>query len=121
MLVGSGVGVVVGAYLGTAAVWGGALVGLVGVVLALIGSWRQPHELISPNLSAGQGPRLSGLDTRVEQILALAQEQANDHRRAAEQEAERLVAAAQAESQAILDKARTGASRIDRPFGERQF
>jgi hypothetical protein len=121
MLVGFCVGVVAGAYFGTEAVWGGGLVGLVGLVLALVVLRQQPRDLTSPDLPAGQGPRLSDLDTRVERILASAQEQANDHRTAAEQEAERLMAAARAESQAILDKARTDASRIDRPVGGGQF
>ncbi|HLT69929.1 MAG TPA: hypothetical protein VKZ72_07170, partial [Acidimicrobiales bacterium] len=43
-------------------------------------------------------PTLSGLGTRVEQLLRLAEEQANEHRNEAKREAEKLIAAAHLES-----------------------
>ena len=41
-------------------------------------------------------PTLSGLGTRVEQLLRLAEEQSNEHRDEAKREAEKLIAAARA-------------------------
>jgi hypothetical protein len=46
-------------------------------------------------------PTLAGLGTRVEDILRLAEEQAADHRAAAEREAAAIIAAARAEAQRI--------------------
>src|SRR5690606_41435311 len=45
-------------------------------------------------------PTLSGLGTRVEQLLRLAEEQAKEHRDEAEREAEKLIAGAHLESNA---------------------
>jgi hypothetical protein len=50
------------------------------------------------------------LGTRVEQILQLAEQQANDHRAIAQREAERLVADAETKAQTIIEKAREQAS-----------
>lgn len=47
-----------------------------------------------------QRPTLSGLGTRVEQILKLAEEQADDHRAEARLEAEGIVTAARREAEA---------------------
>ena len=50
-------------------------------------------------------PDLVGLGSRVEQVLRLAEEQANVHRADAKREAERIVADARATAQAIIEKA----------------
>ncbi|MGC5054615.1 DivIVA domain-containing protein [Micromonospora sp. DT48] len=61
-----------------------------------------------------QRPTLSGLGTRVEQILKLAEEQADDHRSEARLEAERIVTAARREAEAILNQAHEQAAGITR-------
>lgn len=57
-------------------------------------------------------PTLSGLGTRVEQLLRLAEEQANDHRDDAKREAEKLIAAAHLESKEVVEKARAVATAV---------
>ncbi|TWJ20530.1 DivIVA domain-containing protein [Micromonospora endolithica] len=133
VLFGLGVGVAVGPSLGPAAVWSGVVVAVLGVGLSLIGSAES--DLVGDDLeddeAAGdsasgtgpavvaqrrrrdrQAPRLSGLGTRVEQILRLAEEQANDHRDEARREAEEMVSAARREAEAILDRAHEQAAGI---------
>ena len=61
-------------------------------------------------LEENSRPTLSGLGTRVEQILRLAEEQANDHRGEAKREAEGIVSAARLEAREITDKARAEAA-----------
>jgi F0F1-type ATP synthase membrane subunit b/b' len=67
--------------------------------------WRSPK----PDESK---PTLDDLGTRVEQILGLAERQAEDHRAAARREAEEIVAAARQEAEQILAAARREARRI---------
>ncbi|MGW3786647.1 hypothetical protein ACWD5Z_18835 [Micromonospora chokoriensis] len=128
LLFGLGVGAAVGPSLGTAALWSGVAVAALGIGLALLGEsepdlmadgmvdsdgnsasadtsydeWRQRHER----------PTLSGLGTRVEQILKLAENQANDHRAEAKRECEQLVAAARQEAETIVSRAHDQAAGI---------
>ncbi|MGV9809642.1 hypothetical protein [Micromonospora chersina] len=136
VLFGFGVGAAVGASLGPAAVWPGVAVAALGVALSLIGT--RESDLVGDDLvdrdeetgaagdatTAGtavvaerrrrdrQRPTLSGLGTRVEQILQLAEEQADDHRAGARREAEAIVAAARREAEAILNRAQDQAAGI---------
>lgn len=55
---------------------------------------------------------LSGLGSRVEQILKLAEEQADNHRAEARLEAEGIVTAARREAEAILNRAHEQAAGI---------
>ncbi|WP_425271108.1 hypothetical protein [Micromonospora arborensis] len=124
VLFGLGVGATVGPSLGPTALWSGIAVATLGVALSLVGTTES--DLIGDGLvdrdektePAGAGtatkakerwpdrerPTLSGLSTRVEQILRLAEEQAADHRAEARVEAEGIVAAARREAEAILDR-----------------
>ena len=61
-------------------------------------------------LEENNRPTLSGLGTRVEQILRLAEEQANDHRGEAKRESEGIISAARLEAREITDKARAEAA-----------
>src|SRR5437764_11959943 len=63
-------------------------------------------------LEENSRPTLSGLGTRVEQILRLAEEQANDHRGEAKREAEGIVSAARLEGREITDEARAAAAAV---------
>lgn len=136
VLFGLGVGAAVGASLGPAAVWPGVAVAALGVALSLIGTTES--DLVGDDLvdrdgepgAAGDGttagtavvaqrrrrdqqrPTLSGLGTRVEQILQLAEEQADDHRAEVRREAERIVTAARREAEAILNRAHEQAAGI---------
>ncbi|MFI5490632.1 hypothetical protein [Micromonospora echinaurantiaca] len=133
VLFGLGVGAAVGPSLGPAAVWCGVAVAALGVGLSLIGTTES--DLVRDGLThrdedAGvtgdgttaeiserrrwdrQRPTLSGLGTRVEQILELAQYQADDHRAEARVEAEGIVAAARREAEAILNRAHDQAAGI---------
>jgi hypothetical protein len=106
LLVGLGVGIVAGAYLGAAAVWPGVVIGLVGVALSFVRSRETavgPDAAVSP---PDERPGLAGLGTRVEQILRLAEEQADGHRATAE----RTLAEARAEADRILERARSEAA-----------
>jgi cell division septum initiation protein DivIVA len=66
--------------------------------------WRSPKS--------DSRPTLDGLGTRVEQILRLAEEQAEACRSAAQQEAEEIVAAARREAEEIVAAARREADGI---------
>jgi poly-gamma-glutamate capsule biosynthesis protein CapA/YwtB (metallophosphatase superfamily) len=124
VLVGLGVGVALGPSLGPAAVWSGVAIAVLGVALCLVGTTESDlvgDDLVDPDedtevsgdgTSTGatvaaarrrnrQRSGLSGLGTRVEQILRLAEEQADDHR-----------AEARRESEAILNRAHEEAARI---------
>ncbi|GGO21872.1 hypothetical protein [Micromonospora parathelypteridis] len=124
VLFGLGVGTAVGPSLGPAALWSGVALATLGVALSLVGTTES--DLIGDGLvdrdekteQAGAGtaaktterwrdrerPTLSGLSTRVEQILRLAEEQAADHRAEARLEAERIVASARREAELILHR-----------------
>ncbi|MGW5667366.1 hypothetical protein [Micromonospora sp. NPDC003776] len=66
-----------------------------------------------PRNDDGTGrPTLSGLGTRVEQLLKLAEEQADDHRAKARLDAEGIVTAARREVEAILNRAHEQAAGI---------
>jgi hypothetical protein len=92
----------------------------VGVVIFAIGAamvavgWRpgRDGEPIGADVPArpaaartSKRPRLSGLGTRVEQILRLAEEQAAQFRADARQQADAIVAAAHEEARAIRARA----------------
>ncbi len=55
---------------------------------------EQKHADTQKQLEESSRPTLSGLGTRVEQILRLAEEQANDHRGESKREAEGIISAA---------------------------
>src|SRR5436305_14285383 len=61
-------------------------------------------------LEENSRPTLSGLGTRVEQILRLAEEQANDHRGESKRESEGILSASRLEAREITDKARAEAA-----------
>lgn len=129
VLIGLGIGAMAGPFLGPAAVWSGAVIAALGVVLSLVGGTES--DLVEDGLAgrggdvgvAGDGPAtgtgivaerrrrsrqrptLSDLGTRVEQILKLAEEQADDHRAEARLEAEGIVTAARREAETILNRA----------------
>lgn len=122
LLVGLGVGAVGGAQVGAAAVWPGVIVGVAGLALSFFRS--QPTvaggEAAVP--STDERPTLAGLGTRVEQILRLAEKQADDHRATAEREAERLLSEARSTARLIVDKARAeaaGATATANPASDR--
>ncbi|MGS2619543.1 DivIVA domain-containing protein [Micromonospora sp. LZ34] len=136
VLFGLGVGATIGPSLGPAAVWSGVAVAALGVGLSLIGTTESDlvgDDLVDRDEDAGlagdgttagtavvaerrrrdrQRPTLSGLGTRVEQILELAEEQADDHRAEARLEAEGIVTAARREAEAILNRAHEQAAGI---------
>lgn len=136
VLFGLGVGAAVGPSLGPAAVWSGVAIAALGVALSLVGTTESDlvgDGLVDRDEDAGvagdgmttgtavvaerrrrnrQRPTLSGLGTRVEQILKLAEEQAADHRAEARLEAEGIVTAARREAEAILNRAHEQAAGI---------
>lgn len=128
LLFGLGVGAAVGPSLGTAAVWSGVAVAALGIGLALLGESEpdlmadgmvdRDGKSASADTSYDEGrerherPTLSGLGTRVEQILKLAEKQANDHRNEAKRESEELVAAARQEAETIVSRAHDQAAGI---------
>src|SRR4029453_5105131 len=57
-------------------------------------------------------PTLSGLGSRVEQLLRLADEQANEHRGESKREAEKLIAPRHLESKEVVEKARAVAPAV---------
>ncbi|MGH3645749.1 MAG: DivIVA domain-containing protein, partial [Micromonosporaceae bacterium] len=63
-------------------------------------------------LEENSRPTLSGLGTKVEHILRLAEEQANEHRAEAKREAEGILSAARLEAREITDKARAEAAAL---------
>lgn len=82
---------------------------LVGLALLLLRPGRRPTSLVTPDGDAPVGarrgsdprPTLAGLGTRVEQVLRLAEEQAENHRAGARQEAEQILRAARLEADGI--------------------
>ncbi|RAO46024.1 hypothetical protein [Micromonospora saelicesensis] len=133
VLFGLGVGVAVGSSLGPDAVWPGVAVAALGIGLSLIGTTES--DLVEDGLAnrdeangvAGDGtatgvakrqrsspdrPTLSGLGTRVEQILQLAEKQADDHLNAAKLDAEKTVSAARREAETIVNRAHEQAAGI---------
>ncbi|WP_327041032.1 hypothetical protein OG400_27135 [Micromonospora ureilytica] len=129
VLFGLGVGVAVGPSLGAGAVWPGVAVAALGIALSLIGTTES--DLVGDGLAdrdepagaAGDAtakgsvgaaerkrrnanrPTFANLGPRVEQILKLAEEQADDHLNAAKLDADKIVSAARQEAEAILRRA----------------
>ncbi len=117
LLIGLGLGIGATPYLGSGAVWAAGVGVVLGLGLLLVGT---PEP---PTLGAGQPdrpstvdrqpkPSLAGLGTQVEQILRIAEEQAEDHRAEGRRKAERLVSEARAEADAILAKAHAEAAKL---------
>lgn len=118
-LIGLGLGAIGGVYLDAVNVWGGLALVVVGVGVAIASGPRAPTLQAPPTLPAPPTPPadptvqpstarrgVSGLAPQVERILRLAEEQANDLRAEAKRAAEQIVADAQAEARAIIQKAR---------------
>lgn len=92
-----GMGTLVGVYADGVALWIG--VGLLGVGLLLTLARPGGDETLLPSPTrTSSGGELGGLGTRVEQILRLAEEQADDHLAEARKQAQQIVAAAHAEA-----------------------
>ena len=99
LLLGAGGGLIAGFQVGQrwespAWVWLG--VGLVVLASVLLGLDRGgvPGQVAVPPVAGDRRPDPSGLGVRVDAVLRLAEDQARDHIRSAEQEAERIVAEA---------------------------
>ncbi|GIE30442.1 hypothetical protein Ait01nite_034870 [Actinoplanes italicus] len=104
-LIGGGCGLATGASAGDPAVIPGLVAAALGAALLALGGRSQGARLIE-DATAGDvkktpRPTLSGLGTRVEDILRLAEEQAHAHVAAAEDEARQIVARANAEARRI--------------------
>ena len=112
LLIGLGVGAAVGTYLDSAPIWWGIVIALAGVGLSFIGSEPPTLDAASASKPASEPPGLAGLGTRVEQVLRLAEEQADDHRSKARRDGERILSAARSEAHAILQRARTEAAEL---------
>jgi hypothetical protein len=108
LLVGAGSGAVGGSYVGSAALLGGALLALVGVGLYLV--TPRTGSDTSGDGPGGDRPTLASLGAKVEEVLRLAEEQAEGRRADAEREAQQILSAARLEAAAILDRARTAAA-----------
>ncbi|MFC7244025.1 hypothetical protein ACFQO7_16260 [Catellatospora aurea] len=97
-----GTGTLAGVYADGAALWIG--VGLLGagLLLTLVRPGGDATLLPTPVRTGSDGqPGLDGLGTRVQEILRLAEEQADDHLAEARRKAEQIVAAAHAEAARI--------------------
>ncbi|WP_433124851.1 hypothetical protein ACQPWW_20835 [Micromonospora sp. CA-240977] len=126
VLFGLGVGATIGPSLGPNALWSGVAVAALGIGLSLLGT--SEADLVEADLvdrvaanddtaverlrEFYQRPTLSGLGTRVEQILRLAEGQANDVLTEAKREGEEMVAAARQEAETIVRQARDQAAGI---------
>ena len=106
LLIGLGIGATGGAYLHAAALWVGLVLVIVGIGVAIATGPPAPALPADPAVRPAKArPDLVGLGSRVEQVLRLAEEQAGVHRADAKREAERIVADARANAQAIIEKA----------------
>ncbi|MFI7578223.1 hypothetical protein [Micromonospora sp. NPDC049497] len=138
VLLGLGVGAMVGPSLGSAAFLSGVAIATLGVALSLVGTTESDlvaDGLVDRDEDAGtaadgtttgtavvaerrrrnrQRPTLSGLGTRVEQILKLAEEQADDYRAEARLKAEEILTAARRVAEAVLNQAHEQAAGIPR-------
>jgi hypothetical protein len=99
-LFGAGAGAIAGVSAGRPAMPFAIGAAVVGLILAVAGSVWRTGDLIG-DASAPDRPALAGLGTRVEQILRIAEEQADDHRAEARREADAIIAAAHAEARRI--------------------
>jgi hypothetical protein len=97
----AGFGAVVGASAGREAMPFATGAGVVGLLLAFAGSLSRSGGDLIEDAKSPDRPSLSGLGTRVEQILRLAEEQADNHRAEARREAEAIIATARAQAQRI--------------------
>lgn len=85
-----------------------------GLIMLVAGSVSRSGDLIADakNPEPADRPTLSNLGTRVEGILRLAEEQADDHRAEARREADGILAAARAEADHTIAAARAKAQHI---------
>jgi hypothetical protein len=109
VVAGLGAGTIAGAYLGSISMWYGTALLAVGIGLYLAVP-KQPTFILGKALD--EPPGLEHLGTRVERILRLAEEQAEDHKAEAEREAARIVAEAEREAARIVAEARAQAAAI---------
>ncbi len=103
-----GIGMAVGAAFGPAAASGGLVLILGGLVVFLLRPRRATviAGVQYPQATGGEAPTdlrpaMLDLGTRVEGILRLAEQQADEHRSEARREAQQIVARARAEAAAI--------------------
>jgi hypothetical protein len=109
-------GLALGSLAGRAALWWALGIAVVGMILLLIGRRRATSPGAGPESSAQPGGAgLSGLGTRVDQILRQAEQQATGHEQRSRQAADDIIAAARAEAQSIIDQARAQAAAITGP------
>jgi hypothetical protein len=99
LLMGFGVGVFVGRYLGPAGLLGGIILGAIGLGLVLLDFPRTTNRV-----------PITVLGDRVTEILRLAEEQAGDHLEDARRQADQIVAEARSQAQEIIDRANTEAA-----------
>jgi len=120
-LLGAGLGLMVGEGVGEAAALPGLVIAVLGLLLLIFGRRSGSRELVGDALAArpwgpDERPSLAHLGTRVEQILSLAKEQADDHvaqaQAQAKVEADRFQAEARAEADRIRAEARAEAEQI---------
>ena len=88
LVTGLGVGALAGAAVGDGLRWPAIVAAALGLILLLVGRARS---------EATGAPAPDGLGTRVQEVLRLAEEQAADHVRAAQEEADRIVTEARRE------------------------
>jgi nucleotide-binding universal stress UspA family protein len=111
-LISLGIGAGIGASLGSTAAWFALVAGVFGIALSFAGSREPSPAAGSPDPPASRPPQAEGLESRVRQVLRLAEQQAEDHRDDARREAERILAAARSQADAIVDAARIEAARV---------
>jgi hypothetical protein len=105
LAIGLGIGLLAGINVGPALVFPGLVALAAGAAMIAFGG-RTPVDLVqlpaSPPDPDGK-PTLSGLGTRVDDILRLAEDQAKDHRESAERDAAAIIAEARAEAARIRE------------------
>jgi len=103
LMIGLGIGLIAGLNVGRVLLIPGLVAVAAGAAMVAAGG-RTPVDLVqvpaSPPAPDGK-PTLSGLGTRVDGILRLAEDQAKDHREEAEREAAAIIAEARAEAARI--------------------
>ena len=80
-----GLGITVGAVTGEAALWYGSAIVVMGVVLTVVGKPRP-----TPAAAEHGVPTLSGVGHQIEDLLRLAETQANEHIAEAKRESEAI-------------------------------
>jgi hypothetical protein len=118
-----GAGAVIGSVIGRTGLAAGAVVVVLGLVCAIAGAGATPtpeqaakraaraEEIHARRLAAADRPGIAALGPRVEQVLRLAEEQADELRAKATQEAAQIVAAARAQADRIIAEATAGTDR----------